>query len=97
MAECFFYNLHNPDQERQSVIWSNSYQIILKNISYQWSVYVDGLSAQKGAGVGILLIELDKKEFLYSIMFMFLITNNVVEGEALLAGLRLVKKIRIEN
>ena len=39
------------------------------------------------------MVESGKKEFKYSIRFRFLITNNVVEYEALLSGLRLAKKI----
>ena len=59
-----------------------------------WSVYVDGSSAQEGAGAGILLIGPDKEEFKCSIKFTFPITNNAVEYEALLTGLRLAKRIR---
>ena len=60
-------------------------------------MYVDGSSAQEGAGADILLIGSDKEEFKYSIKFTFPITNNIAEYEALLAGLRLAKKIRAEN
>ena len=52
---------------------------------------------KEGAGVGILLIGSDKEEFCYSIKFMFPITNNVVEYESLLEGLRLAKKIWVEK
>ena len=62
-----------------------------------WSVYVDGSSAQEGVGVGILLIGSDKEEFKCSIKFTFLITNNLMEYEALLAGLRLVRRIRADR
>ena len=58
-----------------------------------WSVYVDGSSAQEGAGAGILLIRPDKEEFRCSIKFTFPIANNATEYEALLAGLRLAKRI----
>ena len=57
-------------------------------------MYVDGSSAQEGAAVGILLIGPDKEEFKCSIKFTFPITNNAVEYETLLAGLRLAKRIR---
>ena len=40
-----------------------------------------------------MLIELDKKEFKYSIKFKFPVTNIMVEYEALLSRLRLAKKI----
>ena len=63
----------------------------------RWLVYVNGSLAQEGGGVGIFLIGLGKKEFKYSIKFKFLITNNMAEYEALLSGLRLVKKIWAER
>ena len=62
-----------------------------------WSVYIDGSSKQKGAGVGILLIGPDKEEFKCSIKFTFPITNNAAEYEALLAGLRRAKRIRAQR
>ena len=62
-----------------------------------WSVYVDGSSAQEGAGAGILLVGPDKEEFKYSIKFTFPITNNAAEYEALLTGLRLARKIRMDR
>ena len=51
-----------------------------------WSMYVDGLSAQKGAGVGIVLVGPGKEEFKYSIKFTFPKTDNTTEYEALLTG-----------
>ena len=62
-----------------------------------WSVYVDGSSAQEGAREGILLIGPDNEEFKCSIKFTFLITNNAVKYEALLAGLRLARKIQVDR
>ena len=58
-----------------------------------WSVYVDGSSAQEGVGAGILFRGPDKEEFKCSIKFTFSITNNAAEYEALLAGLRLARRI----
>ena len=47
--------------------------------------------------MGILLIRPDKEEFKCSIKFTFPITNNTVEYEALLAGLRLARRIRVDK
>ena len=91
----FFYNLSSPNQEKQSAAGGSSCPITLENESDQWSVYVDGSSAQEGVGAGILLIRPDNEEFHYCIKFMFSITNNAVEYEALLACPRLAKKIRV--
>ena len=60
-------------------------------------MYIDGSSAQEGAGARILLIGLDKEKFKYSIKFIFPITNNAIEYETLLAGLRLAKKIWVDR
>ena len=60
-----------------------------------WSVYVDRSSVQEGAGAGILLIRSSMEEFKYSIKFMFPITNNAAENEALFVDLRLTRKIKV--
>ena len=62
-----------------------------------WLVYVDGSSIQEGARASIFLIGLDKEGFKYSIKFTFSITNNATKYEALLAGLRLARRIRLER
>ena len=62
-----------------------------------WSVYVDGSSALEGARARILLVRPDKEEFKYSIKFTFPITKNAMEYEALLASLRLARKIWVDR
>ena len=62
-----------------------------------WSVYVDGSSTPKNAGASILLVGPNKEKFKYFIKFAFPITNNETEYEALLAGLQLAKRIRVER
>ena len=57
---------------------------------------MDGSSALKGGGVGILLIDWERRS-LNSIQFKFSVTNNVIEYEALLLGLRLAKKFEQEK
>ena len=44
-----------------------------------------------------MLIGPSKQEFRYCIKFMFPITNNAAEYEALLVGLRLAKKNRVKK
>ena len=60
-------------------------------------MYVDGSLAQESVGAGILLIGPDKEEFKCFIKFTFSITNNAMEYEALLAGLRLARRIRADK
>ena len=91
MAECAFQN-QQREEHQSAPVKSNR----LKETQRQkdsWSVYVDGSSAQEEAGAGILLIGPDKEEFKYFIKFTFPITNIVAEYEALLASLRIARKI----
>ena len=92
VVECTFQK--PQETERQSAPVDNGQLVNAERQADIWSVYVDGSSAQEGAGAGILFIGPDKEEFKCSIKFTFSITNNAIEYEALLAGLRLAKRIR---
>ena len=95
MVECAFQN-QQREEHQSAPVGSNRLEETQRQKDI-WSVYVDGSSAQEGSRASILLIGPDKEEFKYSIKFTFPITNNVAEYKALLAGLRLAKKIRAEN
>ena len=95
MAECSFQKSQETEHHSGPVCGDQ-----VKETQGQpevWSVYVDGSSAPKNAGAGILLVGSDKEKFKYSIKFTFPITNNAAEYEALLAGLQLAKRIRAEK
>ena len=62
-----------------------------------WSIYVDGSSARESEGVGVLLIGPNHQKLQYSLRFMFPITNNAAEYEALLTSLRLANRVRAEH
>nr|GEZ00699.1 reverse transcriptase domain-containing protein [Tanacetum cinerariifolium] len=57
--------------------------------SNEWKLYTDGASSSDGAGAGLMLIDLVRKEYTYALRFEFETTNNEVEYEALLAGLHI--------
>ena len=97
VAECPFYYSQSEDQASQLAAGSTSCQVTIEVDLDLWLVYVDGLLAQEGAGAGMSLIGLDKEEFRYFVKFMFPITNNATEYEALLVGPRLAKKICVEK
>ncbi|XP_022007735.1 uncharacterized protein LOC110907003 [Helianthus annuus] len=59
-----------------------------------WLMYTDGASNEDGAGAGLRLVSPDKHEFTYAIRLDFKSTNNEVEYEAFLAGLRLAIKMK---
>ena len=56
----------------------------------QWKVYVDGAANQKGFGVGLVLISLEKLIIEKSLRLGFSATNNKAEYEALLEGMSMV-------
>ena len=68
--------------------------------SLSWKVYVDGTTNQKGSGVGIVLISLEKITIDKSLRLGFSTTNNEAEYEALLMEITMVQKMggkAIEN
>ena len=56
----------------------------------QWKVYVDGAANQKGSGVGLVLISLEKLIIEMSLRLSFSATNNKAKYEALLEGMSMV-------
>ncbi|XP_076889682.1 uncharacterized protein LOC143540537 [Bidens hawaiensis] len=58
-----------------------------------WKLFTDGASNDEGAGAGLRIINLEGQHFTYAIRLEFKSTNNETEYEALLAGLRIAKKL----
>ena len=58
-----------------------------------WKVYVDGAANQKGSGVGLVLISLEKITIEKSLRLDFSTTNIEAEYEALLVGMAMVQKM----
>ena len=58
-----------------------------------WEVYVDGASNQKGSGVGLILMSLEKVVIEKSLRLDFSATNNEAEYEVLLVGMTMVQRI----
>ena len=58
-----------------------------------WEVYVDGASNQKGSGVGLVLISLEKVVIEKSLRLDFSATNNEAEYETLLVGMAIVQRM----
>ncbi|XP_070675628.1 uncharacterized protein [Malus domestica] len=61
----------------------------------KWELYVDGSSNQVGVGVGIILISPEGIDLECSVRLDFPASNNVVEYEALVLGLKLAKQLKI--
>ncbi|GKD10829.1 reverse transcriptase domain-containing protein, partial [Tanacetum coccineum] len=51
----------------------------------KWRLYTDGASNSDGSGAGLMLIDLEGKEYTYALQFEFETMNNEAEYEALLA------------
>ncbi|GKA67593.1 reverse transcriptase domain-containing protein [Tanacetum coccineum] len=66
-------------------------------LSNVWKLYTDGASSSDGSGAGLMLINLEGKEYAYALRFKFKTTNNEVEYEALLARLQIAKEMEIES
>ncbi|XP_075633963.1 uncharacterized protein LOC142606479 [Castanea sativa] len=58
-----------------------------------WKVYVDGITNQRGSGVGLVLMSPEGLMFEKSLRLGFLATNNKAEYEALLVGMDMIQKM----
>ena len=59
----------------------------------RWKVYVDGATNQKGSGIGLVLISLERITIEKSLRLGFSATNKEAEYEALLQGMTMVQKM----
>ena len=58
-----------------------------------WKVYVDGAANQRGSGVGLVLVSLEKITIEKYLRLGFSARNNEAEYEALLMGMMMVQKM----
>ncbi|XP_071728021.1 uncharacterized protein [Rutidosis leptorrhynchoides] len=63
----------------------------------EWKRFTDRASSSYGSGAGLMLVNPEGQEFTYVISFEFSTTNNEAEYEALFAGLRIAKEMKIEH
>ena len=78
-----------------SNIESNTNQVDLEDRF--WFLYFDGSKTQEGSGAGCIPIDLEKKKQFLSCRLEFECTNNIVEYEALVHGLRKSIELNIKN
>ncbi|GJX62588.1 reverse transcriptase domain-containing protein [Tanacetum coccineum] len=62
----------------------------------EWTLYTDGASSVKGVGAGLVLIDPSGTEHMYAIRRNLPSTNNEAEYEALLAGLHIAQKMKVQ-
>ena len=76
---------------------------VLPNVSHMddeahiWSLYFNGSKSKEGAGVGCVIIDPAGNKTLIACRLEFECTNNMVEYEALLEGLRKALDLKIHN
>ena len=58
-----------------------------------WKVHVDGASNQRGFGVGLVIVSLERIIIEKSLRLGFLAMNNEAENEVLLVGMDMVQKM----
>nr|GEZ57231.1 hypothetical protein [Tanacetum cinerariifolium] len=63
----------------------------------RWTLFSDEASNSKGSGAGLVLINPSGLEFTYALRLNFASTNNEAEYEALLARLRMARKMKVQN
>ncbi|GKB88501.1 reverse transcriptase domain-containing protein, partial [Tanacetum coccineum] len=62
-----------------------------------WELFTDRASSFDGSGAGLMMVNPKGKEYTYALRFEFETTNNEAEYEALLAGLRIAKEMKIQE
>ena len=67
------------------------------NVPEHWEMYFDGSLKLDGGGAGVLLISPKGEQLKYVFQILFKISNNEVEYEALLHGLRLAVSLSIKR
>ncbi|GJU67094.1 reverse transcriptase domain-containing protein [Tanacetum coccineum] len=60
-----------------------------------WKLYTDGASNEHGSGAGLILIDPEGADYSYALRLNFANSNNDAEYKALLAGLRIAAKIKV--
>ncbi|GJV46630.1 reverse transcriptase domain-containing protein [Tanacetum coccineum] len=62
-----------------------------------WTLFTDGSSCLEGSGAGLILTSPEGEEFTYALRFEFDASNNEVEYEALVVGLRITEQMGVKN
>nr|GEV65689.1 reverse transcriptase domain-containing protein [Tanacetum cinerariifolium] len=68
-----------------------------EELSDPWTLFTDGSSCTDGSEAGRILTNPKGAKFTYALRFRFDATNNEAKYEALIAGLRIAKKMGIKN
>jgi len=61
-----------------------------------WTLFFDGSTCDRGAGIGIVLISPKGRKYEFSLPIIATSTNNQAEYRALIKGLELLKEVRAD-
>ena len=87
-----FAELPEEAKVKQHGMNEKSVGLISAQDASSWKVYVDGITNQRGAGVGLVLVFLEKIIIKKSLKLGFSTTNNKAKYEALLMRMTMVQK-----
>ncbi|GLJ13938.1 hypothetical protein SUGI_0222720 [Cryptomeria japonica] len=82
-----------PDKQPMEIEFPD--RDVLTITTKQWTLYFDGSYTQHGLGADILFITPEGHTIPRSYRLMFLCTNNIVEYEVLVTGIKMVVEWRI--
>ena len=63
----------------------------------RWTIQIDGSSAQRRGGVGVVITAPNREKLKYGVQLKFPATNNEVEYESILTGLRLGRALGVKH
>nr|GEW97273.1 reverse transcriptase domain-containing protein [Tanacetum cinerariifolium] len=78
-----------PKKEEELVVYLSA--------TKEAKLHTDRASREHGSGVGLILIDPEGAEYSYALQLNFTNSNNDAEYEALLAGLRIATKMKVEH
>ncbi|GJW46693.1 reverse transcriptase domain-containing protein [Tanacetum coccineum] len=84
--------VERPEDDPQDTPMENE-----EALSDPWILSTDGSSCIDGSGAGLIITNPKGVEFTYALRFRFDATNNEVEYEALIDGLRVVEQMGVKN
>nr|GEX70171.1 reverse transcriptase domain-containing protein [Tanacetum cinerariifolium] len=90
--------LTTPMKKEELIVYLAAAKEMVKEDSPDTLIEIEEeLPEPDGSGAGLILTSPEGMEFTYALRFMFDATNNEVEYEALIAGLRIAKQMGIQN
>jgi hypothetical protein len=89
------FHISDDSLEPLAIIYVNNQE---KEVEHEvWKMFFDGSSSKEGSYVGVVFISPAKEVIPFSYKLEFYTTNNIVEYEALLLGLRDTKEMGIDK